>query len=175
MHADPQATVALPAPTKNGSRARSLPYRKPFVIGVALWFLFFLGMLAAGTAIVVFSQEPSVLATRVFVGSLGFSGLAWLLAFFKRRSAFCPLCKGTPLMNSGALAHSKAVRLPPLNHGVTAMLSIAATQEFRCMYCGSHFDLLKEPAHRRHQRNPGQNPEDPYYEDDSTAADRAGK
>ena len=58
-----------------------------------------------------------------------FSAIMWLIAFFKRRAAYCPLCKGTPLINSGALPHSRARRLFPLNHGVTATLSIIATPE----------------------------------------------
>lgn len=78
-----------------------------------------------------------------------FTIVTWLIASFKRRSALCPLCRGTPLINSGALAHSKAVRFPPLNHGVSAIISIIATQRFCCMYCGSSFDMLKTPSHLR--------------------------
>ena len=109
----------------------------------------YFGLITTATAFVLFFIEPSQLATKVIVGGLAFSGVTWLIAFFKRRSAHCPLCKGTPLINSGALAHSRATRLYPLNHGVSATLSILATQTFRCMYCGSDFDLLKTPSYQR--------------------------
>ena len=96
-------------------------------------------------------MEPSRLASRVILCGIIFCAFSWLLAFFKRRTAHCPLCKGTPLFNSGALAHSKAIRIFPFNHGVSATLSIIATQKFCCMYCGSDFDLLKTPSHIRAQ------------------------
>jgi DNA-directed RNA polymerase subunit RPC12/RpoP len=89
----------------------------------------------------------------MIVGGIVFSGLLWLTAYFKRRAAKCPLCKGTPLLNSGAVPHPRARRIRPLNQGVSAMLSIMATQRFRCMYCGSDYDLLK-PRSRRTYVNP---------------------
>ena len=67
-----------------------------------------------------------------------------LISFFKRRNAHCPLCRGTPLVNSGALAHKKSYCLKPFNHGHTAILSIVFTQKFSCMYCGTKYDLLKK-------------------------------
>jgi hypothetical protein len=130
-------------------RARSLPSSRPFNIAVFFSSLHFLGLISTGTAFVLFFMEPSQLAMKMVVGGIAFSVVTWLIAFFKRRSAHCPLCKGTPLINSGALPHSRATRLYPLNHGVTATLSVIATQTFRCMYCGSDFDLLKKPSHLR--------------------------
>ena len=65
-----------------------------------------------------------------------------------RRSARCPLCKGTPYLNTGALTHRNATRLFPLNHGTSALLSSLITQRFRCMYCGTRFDLLKRRSSR---------------------------
>lgn len=112
----------------------------------------YFGWITTVTAFVLFFIEPSQLASKVILGGLGFSGVTWLIAFFKRRSAYCPLCKGTPLIDSGALAHSKATRLYPLNYGTSATLSIIATQTFRCMYCGSDFDLLKTPSYQRGKR-----------------------
>ena len=84
---------------------------------------------------------------------MGFSALMWLVAYFKRRSAHCPLCKGTPLLNTGARTHMRARRLFPFSHGVTATFSILAVQRFRCMYCGSDYDLLK-PRSRHTYVNP---------------------
>ena len=130
-------------------RARSLPSGKPFNVAVFFSILHYLAILTTLTAFILAIVQPSELAARVILGGLAFSAFSWLLAFFKRRSAHCPLCKGTPLINSGALVHSKASRLYPFNHGISATLSIIATHTFRCMYCGSDFDLLKTPSHLR--------------------------
>lgn len=108
-----------------------------------------MGILAVITTVAVFAIHPTNLATQVLIGALAFTAITWLLAFFKRRSTHCPLCKGTPLIDSGALAHQKAKRLYPLNHGTTATLSIIALQKFNCMYCGNDYDLLKPSSHMR--------------------------
>ena len=128
------------------SRPRSLPTAGPFRVAVVFYALFCLGLIGAGTALYAFVREPGQAASRILLGSLGFSLLMWLIAFFKRRSAHCPLCKGTPLLNTGARTHARARRVQPLNHGQTAVVSILAAQRFRCMYCGSDFDLLKPPS-----------------------------
>ncbi len=137
-----------------GVRARSLPYRKPFLVG-ALWtFGHYLCVIGLVTALAVFIIEPTPQGARLVALLVGLCGLTWLIAFFARRRAFCPLCKGTPLIASGALPHRNAVRLRPLNHGHTAVLGILACQKFRCMYCGSPFDMLKEPSHSRRVYQP---------------------
>lgn len=144
----------LPAPARSRfSRARSLPSSKAFTIAVFFSAIHYLGLIATVTAFAAFFVYPSQLATKVIVGSVIFSAVTWLIAFFRRRCAYCPLCKGTPLINSGALAHSRAVRIPPFNHGTSATLSIIATHTFRCMYCGSDFDLLKTPSHLREKQS----------------------
>jgi len=142
-------TKELPPAKPKVLRARSLPSSRPYNVAAFFSALHYFGLITTATAFVLFFMEPSQLATKVIVGGLAFSGVTWMIAFFKRRSAQCPLCKGTPLINSGALAHSRATRLYPLNHGVSATLSILATQTFRCMYCGSDFDLLKTPSYQR--------------------------
>ncbi|MEO7098075.1 MAG: hypothetical protein ABI162_01850 [Luteolibacter sp.] len=128
-------------------RARSLPSRKPFDVAVAFSMAHYLAIVTTVTAFVCYFISPSQKASKFIVAGIIFSAFTWLFAFFKRRATHCPLCKGTPLINSGALTHTKAVRLYPFNHGVTSTLSIIATQRFRCMYCGSDFDLLKPPSH----------------------------
>lgn len=137
----------------NRGRARSVPSKQPFLVAVFFTSLYFLGVIATVSSFTLVVARPSKLAMQVFVGSLAVCAVLWLVAFFKRRSAICPLCKGTPLCNSGARVHGRAVRLFPLNQGMTATLSILATQRFRCMYCGSDYDLLKTPASRRNQRD----------------------
>lgn len=130
-----------------GERARSAPHKQPFVRAVFLSALHYLGILAAATTLVVFYLNPTRLATHVLVACIVFIAVTWLLAFLKRRTTHCPLCKGTPLINTGAHAHQKATRIWPFNYGVSATLSIIATQTFRCMYCGTAFDLMKTPSH----------------------------
>lgn len=124
-------------------RARSLPFRRPFIIAEVLSSLHYLSILAWLTCLVMFLINGTPLASRLIIGSIILVIVTWILAFFQRRSIRCPLCKGTPLLNSGALPHGKAFRIPPLNHGVTATLSLIFTQEYRCMYCGNLYDLLK--------------------------------
>ncbi|RYD22949.1 MAG: hypothetical protein EOP88_06100 [Verrucomicrobiaceae bacterium] len=126
-----------------------MPSSRPFTVAVVWSALHYLGVITTITAFALFFREQSQLAVKVILGALAFSVVTWLVAFFKRRTAFCPLCKGTPLINSGARAHSRARRIYPFNHGVSATFSILATQTFCCMYCGSDFDLLKTPSHLR--------------------------
>ena len=131
------------------SRFRSVPQRQPFVQSVFLSAMHYMGILAAATTLTIFLTDPNPLATKVLIVCLAFTAVTWLLAFFKRHATHCPLCKGTPLINTGAIPHQKAKRLFPFNHGVTATLSIIATQKFCCMYCGTGFDILKPPSHLR--------------------------
>lgn len=130
-------------------RLRSVPDRQPYVRAVVFSSLHYMGILATATTLALFVIDPSQLATRVMIACLVFTAASWLLAFFKRRTTHCPLCKGTPLLDAGAIPHKNAVRFYPLNHGVSATLSIIATQKFRCMYCGTGFDILKDPSHLR--------------------------
>ena len=130
-------------PPHKAPRARAVPHARPFRVAVFFSALHFLGLVATITAIAKSFIQPHPLAPRVVIAGLAFSAITWLIAYLKRRSAHCPLCKGTPLINSGARPHIRARRIVPFNHGVSAILSILATHRFRCMYCGSDFDLLK--------------------------------
>lgn len=131
------------------SRLRSVPHRQPFIRAVFLSVLHYMGILGTATTLAIFMVDPSPLAMRTLVAFLCFTAVSWLIAYFKRRSTHCPLCKGTPLISSGAIPHKKATRLFPFNHGVSAVFSIIATQKFRCMYCGTGFDILKEHSSQR--------------------------
>ena len=128
-------------------RARSVAHRPVFIRAVLISAVNYMGICASITTFCLFIAEPTEKATRFLVVCLIFTAVTWLIGFFKRRTTHCPLCKGTPLINSGALAHQKAVKFFPFNHGVTATLSILLTQKFRCMYCGTLFDLFKAPSH----------------------------
>ena len=129
------------------TRARSVPRRLIFVKAVAVSAIHYLGIFAVITALAVFFIEPSRPAMKFFILSLGFTVASWIVAFIRRRNTHCPLCKGTPLVESGALVHQRARRIFPFNHGVSTIFSILATQTFRCMYCGTLFDILKTPSH----------------------------
>lgn len=133
---------------RKSHHARSLPSKTPYETAVFFSVIHYLGVVATATAFVIFFAEPSELAVYYILGGLSFSAVTWLVAHLKRRSALCPLCKGTPLASSGARPHKRAVRVLPCNHGTTAVLSILATRKFCCMYCGSDFDLLKTPSRR---------------------------
>ena len=148
--ASPSSSAPLPPIPPKISRARSLPTARKFAVTVFFTTLHYLGLIAGLTALVYFFRGPSEQASWFLLGGIAFSVITWFIAFLLRRSTCCPLCKGTPLINSGALAHARAKRLPPFNHGVTATLSILVTQKFRCMYCGSDFDLLKTPSRPLH-------------------------
>lgn len=162
---------SIPDPSPPGrervQRARSLPNSRPFRVAVFFACIHYLGVIACATAFGAFLAKPGMAASRILVVGIAFSAISWLISFFKRRSVFCPLCKGTPLINSGARTHSRARRLLPLNHGTTAMLSILATQKFRCMYCGSDFDLLKPPTHLLRGTDPRQQIHAPDQQDRS--------
>ncbi|MFD0895973.1 hypothetical protein KBB96_08505 [Luteolibacter ambystomatis] len=119
--------------------------------------VYYLCLVAWVTCAVMFVLKRDQLTSKLLIGAMLLSVLSWIWAFFKRRAARCPLCKGTPLLNSGALPHGRAVRLAPLNHGTTACLSLLFTQEFRCMYCGNLYDLMKSNQATRPQ--PGVAPE----------------
>jgi hypothetical protein len=128
------------------ARARSVRFARPFRTAVFFTSIFFLVFIGTSAALVAFFIQPSQLAARLLVGGIALSVLTWVIAYFKRRAVYCPLCKGTPLVNSGARPHVRARRFGPFSHGISAVMSILATQKFRCMYCASDYDLLKPPS-----------------------------
>lgn len=129
------------------TRARSIHNKQPFTVAVFFTLLHYVSVLALATCMVILiaSPTPRALVTPL-VASLSASLVTWLISFIRRRSARCPLCKGSPLVESGAVKHSRAYRLPPLNHGATAVFGILFLHRFRCMYCGTLYDLLKHSS-----------------------------
>ena len=127
-------------------RARSVPYKKKFIGAVFFTLLFYLGIVALITSVVAFfyvAPEFKKRSAELIVASLGFCMLSWLIAYMKRRGTLCPLCKSTPFLDNLARKHDKAYRVKPFNYGTTAVLNAAVIQRWRCMYCGTSFDLLK--------------------------------
>ena len=129
---------------------RSLPHKRPFVGALVLASLHYLSLVAITGGIVLLFQGRNSVAGRVISIAATATALTWLVAYFKRRSARCPLCRGTPFLDSAAHTHQKARRLFPLNYGTTAMLDCIFTQRFRCMYCGNRYDMLKPTARELH-------------------------
>ncbi len=128
-------------------RYRSVPYRTSYYLATFWTILHLFCVFSTLAAIVLFflyyKSANYAAFTRIIVVGASCCVVTLILSYSKRRSARCPLCFGTPLHNSGALAHKRSFALGPLTEGFTAVLSIACTQKFRCMYCGTRYDLLK--------------------------------
>ncbi len=120
---------------------------RSFRIAALFTAMHYLGLLAAVALLAGLLVRPEPQTLRLLLWAMAFSALSWLFALLKRRSARCPLCKGTPLVECGAITHTRARRIQPFNHGVSALLSIMTTRKFRCMYCGTDYDLRKRPRH----------------------------
>ena len=133
-------------------RNRSLPNKRPFLSALFWSFLHWCALcwfLATLVVLIVYMDLHTAYLSAI---ALGLVGVSWLISFVKRRNARCPLCQGTPYINTGAGTHEKAVRVFPLNHGMTAMLSTIFTRRFRCMYCGTRYDILKSSHRKRHHK-----------------------
>jgi len=139
------------AAAESNSRARSLPDKKPYNVAVFLTLLHYLCVVGLVTCAVIFILNPKQPSVPPLIGAVVASLASWFVAFIKRRSVRCPLCKGSPLLDGGASKHSKAYRLRPLNHGTTAVLGILFVNRFRCMYCGTPYDLLKKSSLDRYR------------------------
>ena len=142
----PEAMLFRSLAPETNYRARSVHDKRPYNIAVLLTLLHYLCVVALVTSTVIFFLNPVKDSVPPLVGSVLASAFSWLVAFLKRRSARCPLCKGSPLLDTGASKHAKAYRLKPLNYGSTAVLNILFLHRFRCMYCGTPYDLLKKPS-----------------------------
>jgi hypothetical protein len=134
---------------KHSHGARSLPFKQAYVATIVVGFLHYMAIIAAATLgfIMVRTQNGDVGWWLLL--SIAAIGLTWLIGYATRRSAKCPLCKGTPLLDTRASKHQKAVRIRPFNYGTTAMLHLTFSYRFRCMYCGTPFDLLRKPGHQQ--------------------------
>jgi len=152
--ASPPGSTSAPTPV----RLRSVPYRKPFVSAQVLAVINYICAVAVMTCVPILLLQPTPHNVKILLGCVAACVVAGLVSFLNRRKVLCPLCKGTPLVSSKARIHPKATRIFPLDYGTSTMLTLIFTQTFRCMYCASRFDLLKE---RPDQRKPLETPEDP--------------
>lgn len=135
------------------TRDRSVPHKRPLIKMLLLVAMHYLTLVGLAAALILLALREDALSAKLVGGALGAAGISWVWCFMKRRNVRCPLCRGTPFLNTGARTHRKATRLFPLNHGSTAMLSSLFTQRFRCMYCGTRYDLLKRHSSRHSQKS----------------------
>ena len=142
----------MPEKLPYGQRARSVPHKGAFLVAVWWMCLFWIGLLATLTALIVLLvQEPTKFKAIVFIVCMGSTALVWLIGFFKRLNARCPLCKGTPYLQTGAHVHEKATRIFPFNYSTSNLIRTVFAQRMRCHYCGTPYDYLKPVKKRRSQ------------------------
>ena len=141
-------------------RARSLPHKHHYrssLLWAILFYLLLICILAAGIGFALDdNQDNGFLLIALVFGAL----LVWPLGFLARKKAICPLCKGTPFLDSQASKHVKAVRILPFNYGTTNILRAIVTRRFRCHFCGSPFDMLKNNLTAKSHHPPYEHPEE---------------
>jgi hypothetical protein len=121
-----------------------VPFKKSYIEAVAFTAVFYLS-LTATMATLVASIILRRTDTAILLGILtSLSVVFWLISFLLRRTPRCPLCNGTPLVDSSARKHTNATRLFPLNYGTSNVIRCIVHQKYRCPYCGTPFDLLKK-------------------------------
>ena len=125
---------------------RSVHNKRPFIESNLLALFHYLALIAVITLAVIFIRVGGAEVKNGFIAAVIAFAFTWLLCYIRRSTAKCPLCKGTPLLDCAAVKHTKAVRIAPLSYGTTAQLSLLFSQRFRCMYCGTGFDLLKKSS-----------------------------
>ena len=138
--------MSEPEPTRRLSfqqRARSLPHKYHYRVSVWWATLFCLLVLSILTAGVGFALNGTQFNAFLLIGLIFAAIPVWALGFLARKKASCPLCKGTPFLDSQASKHVKAVRVFPFNYGTTNLLRAFITRRFRCHFCGTPFDMLK--------------------------------
>jgi hypothetical protein len=133
------------------AKARSVHDKRPLNMAVFFTLVHYLCLIGFLTSLGILIAHPAPGSVPPVVAFAVATLVTWLVSFVRRRSARCPLCKGSPLYDSGAVKHAKAHRMRPLNHGATAVLSILFLNRFRCMYCGTPYDMLKAPSTARHK------------------------
>jgi hypothetical protein len=133
-----------PHPGASGRpRARSVPRRGPIVTAIAATLLFYLSVVASISAVASVLLVRTPQAAVILAVCIGLNVTLWLISLLKRRSAWCPLCRGTPFLDVQALKHAKAERYPLLSHGASNIWRSVFQQRFRCPYCGTLYDLVK--------------------------------
>lgn len=138
----------MPSPSHSHG-ARSIRHKGVFLRCVVFAMIHYVALVVALTFAYILYRHPEERIAWWLAGSIGGVGVTWLMTYIARRSARCPLCKGTPLLDTPATKHQKALRIKPLNYGMTAQLQLILSHRFRCMYCGTPFDLLRRSGQPR--------------------------
>lgn len=133
-------------PKRSVDNYRSVHHKRPFIESNLLALLHYLALIAVITLAVIFIRVGEAEVKNSFIAAVIAFAVTWLLCYVRRLNTKCPLCKGTPLLDCAAVKHTKAVRIAPLSYGTTAQISLLFTNRFRCMYCGTGFDLLKKSS-----------------------------
>lgn len=135
-------------------RARSLPHKHHFHI--SLYWAVALYTIVASTlaAAIGFTRSDNQNNAYLLIGLVFVGILVWALGYLTRKKATCPLCKGTPFLDSQASKHVKAVRILPFNYGTTNMLKAIVARRFRCHFCGTPFDMLKTNLTEKSEQPP---------------------
>ncbi|MGJ8723907.1 MAG: hypothetical protein ACSHYB_05065 [Roseibacillus sp.] len=124
-------------------RARSLPHKHFYRVSLCWAVVLYTLVLCIIAAGIGFALVDNVSNGYLLVALVLSALLVWVFSFFSRKKATCPLCKGTPFLDSRASKHVKAVRILPFNYGTTNILRALVTRRFRCHFCGTPFDMLK--------------------------------
>ena len=133
-------------PKRSVDNYRSIHHKRPFIESNLLALLHYLSLIAVITLAVILIRVGGAEVKEGLIAAVIAFAVTWLLCYIRRLNTRCPLCKGTPLLDCAAVKHKKAVRFAPLTYGTTAQLSLLFSQRFRCMYCGTGFDLLKKSS-----------------------------
>lgn len=146
----PSSQPDNPPPRATAARLRSIPYRWPFIKAQIFILANYASAVAVLTCIPILILDPIPRNVEILVACLASYAVTSLVSFLGRRKVLCPLCKGTPLVQSKARIHDKASRIFPFDHGTSTLFRLIFTQTFQCMYCACRFDLLKPlPAPRK--------------------------
>lgn len=124
-------------------RSRSLPHKHHYWTSLAwavVFYLLLVAILTAGIGLALNDRQENAF---LLLGLIFATIPVWVFGFLARKRASCPLCKGTPLLDSQASKHIKAFRILPLNYGTTNILRALITRRIRCHFCGTPFDMLK--------------------------------
>jgi hypothetical protein len=124
-------------------RTRVFPQPLRLVLGACLLGLAFISFLSFAwfTGELLLTGERS--AGFLALGCLVLFGLCRLLAFLNNEKLHCNLCHGTVLHEKRCRKHASATRIPGLSHRAATVASILTTGQFRCMYCGTSYQLKK--------------------------------
>jgi hypothetical protein len=78
-----------------------------------------------------------------FLGSVMIYALFWSVRHYHGRKTRCPLCHGTPFHEQRSQKHKEATKFSFLTYRASTILSLVATGQYRCMYCGTAFRLKR--------------------------------